>query len=84
MAKVTKALVKRLVQKGVLPPPLPTQPEGGKSQRDESQRRPARYTVTLDCRPRSTYRAFQVIDGGRSTSKPTVPRGVNLKHEDDY
>ena len=63
--RVTMALVKRLIEKGVLPlsaaqaePPKP-----------ETKRE--RFNGILDCRPPSTYHAFGVIEGGKSDKHPT-------------
>ena len=73
--RVTMALVRRLVEKGVLPPtaaePAPAQPENAKPPSDEGKSRSARFTGILDCRPPSTYRDFGVIEGGKSDKEPT-------------
>jgi hypothetical protein len=62
--KVTKALVKRLVEKGVLlPPKSRTVPPRTEETKDEQ------FNGVLDCRPRDTYRAFHVVEGG----KPDAP-----------
>jgi hypothetical protein len=71
VAKVTKALAKILVQKGVLQPPpaqtLPAQPEKPKP-RDDGERR----TIVLDCRHRwAPY--LEVID--KSDTDPTTAPG---------
>jgi len=73
VAKVTKALVKRLIEKGVLPPPpAGTPPETPEPPRDEGKQR----TIVLDCRPPSTYRVFRVIEGGKSETDPTTAPSV--------
>jgi len=79
MFRVGKALLRKLVEKGVLPPPqqaTPTQSEKPKAPSDEGQWRTIRSSGILDCRPPSRYRAFRVIEGGQSDTKPTaVPGG---------
>jgi len=68
VARVTKALLKILVEKGVLPPPPAETPsETPKPPRDEGKQR----TIVLDCRPPSTYRAFGVIEGGKTDKERT-------------
>jgi hypothetical protein len=70
VAKVTKALAKILVQKGVLQPPPaqtpPAQPEKPK-QSDDRHRR----TIVLDCRDGwAPY--LELIEGGKSDTDPTA------------
>lgn len=64
VAKVTKALIRRLVEKGVLPPPK-SRTEPSKTEEAKHEQ----FNGMLDCRPRGTYRAFRVVDGG----KPDAP-----------
>jgi hypothetical protein len=67
VARVTKALVKRLVQKGVLPPSA-AQPEPPKPEEPRRER----FNGILDCRPKTVYRAFGVIEGGKPDEKPSA------------
>jgi hypothetical protein len=68
VAKVTKALVRKLIEKGVLPPSAaehePPEPE--------PKREP--FNGVLDCRPPSIYGAFGVIEG-RKSDKATDKHG---------
>jgi hypothetical protein len=57
---VTKKLVKRLVEKGVLLPPN-SRTEPPRTEETEQER----FNGILDCRPRNTYRAFRVVEGGK-------------------
>ena len=70
VAKVTKALVRKLIEKGVLPPSA-AQPEPPKL--EEPRREP--FNGVLDCRPKTIYRAFGVIEGGKSETNPTTAPG---------
>jgi hypothetical protein len=73
VAKVTKALAKILVQKGVLQPPPaqtpPAQPETPKPSDDRHRR-----TIVLDCRERWVP-YLEVIEGGKSDKDPTTAPG---------
>jgi len=78
VARVTKALVQRLIQKGVLQSPpqtTTTQTESAKPPNNEGQRRTGQSSVNLDCRPPSIYRAFRLIQGDKSEAKPAPARG---------
>ena len=80
VAKVTKALVKRLIEKGVLPPPpAGTPPETPEPPRDEGKQR----TIVLDCRPPSTYGAFRVIEGGKSITRQPAKAAAGQDSEDN-
>lgn len=65
--RVTMALVRILVQKGVLPP-SPARPEPPKP--EEPKREP--FNGILDCRPKTIYRAFHVVEGGKPDEKATA------------
>jgi hypothetical protein len=86
VAKVTKALVRRLIEKGVLAPPaqatLPVPPESLKPPNDAGSQSSLQFSGILDCRPRSVYRAFQVIEGDKSQTNPPTAPGRKSDHED--
>jgi hypothetical protein len=69
--RVTMALVRKLIEKGVLPPsaaqPKPTKLE-------EPKREP--FNGVLDCRPRMAYRALRAIEGGKSETNPIAAPDV--------
>jgi len=71
--RVTMALVKILVEKGVLPPSA--------AQLEPPKLEP--FNGILDCRPKTIYRAFRVIEGGQSAEKSDAAPGVKPEHEDD-
>jgi hypothetical protein len=65
------ALVRKLIEKGVLPPSA-AQHEPPKV--EEPKREP--FKGVLDCRTKTIYRAFGVIEGGKPDEKPSaVPGG---------
>jgi len=72
------ALVKILVEKGVLPPSA-AQLEPPKLE----EPKPEPFNGILDCRPKTIYRAFRVIEGGQSAEKSDAAPGVKPEHEDD-
>ena len=76
--RVTMALVKILVEKGVLPPSV-AQLEPPKLE----EPKPEPFNGILDCRPKTIYRAFRVIEGGQSAEKSDAAPGVKPEHEDD-
>lgn len=69
VARVAKATIRRLVEKGILRPPatLPSQPETLKPTKEEGKGKS--FNGILDGQSRSVYRVFRVIDG----DKPDEP-----------
>jgi len=67
VAKVTKALIRKLIEKGVLPPSA-ARPEPPKL--EKAKREP--FNGVLDCRLRTIYCAFRLIEGEQSGGKPEV------------
>jgi hypothetical protein len=82
VAKVTKKLIERLVQKGVLPPPAqatPRQSASAKAPGDEGRRRTVCLSGLLLARQRRRA-AFRLVKGdkpeaGPSDNKPNPKKG---------
>jgi hypothetical protein len=69
VAKVTKALIRRLVEKGVLAPPAASTPKPETPKPTNEELKSKSFNGILDGQPQSTYRAFRIVDGG----KPDAP-----------
>ena len=82
VARVVKAVIRRLVEQGVLPPPqkgvvpLPAARPVQDAREQAASREPIReepehlaWDGTLDCRPKSVYRVFHLIEGGKDQER---------------